>query len=326
MSPLALVFGGGNAVAAYDAGAFEAVAEAGYEPDHVAGSSAGAMTAVLVAGNPPERRVAALRAFWAAVAVPGRDLPWILDEWLRLGRIAQGLNGKLFGRPAMYRPRIAAQFDPSAQPGMQDAAPLRATLAKLVDLGRLNDGPMRVSLLAVDLQTGEEVVFDNRSGGVELDHVLASAALLPTFPPVGVKGRLLVDGGLAANTPVHLVLHPARDGLTCFAIDPFPLAAAPPKRLMDAQERQTDLMFALQTKRALTDQSRLWAAEPGLRGQVWRLEYRAAEEETALKGFDFGRPALDRRWKAGLRDMHSALTEWGGQPPDAAGLAVRGVA
>ena len=323
MSVLALVFGGGNAVAAYDAGAFEAVAAAGYEPDHVAGSSAGAMTAVLVAGNPPERRVAALREFWAAAASPGQEMPWVPAEWVRLGRIAQGLTGKLFGRPSLYRPRLDTLFDPAAPPGLQDAAPLRTTLARLVDLDLLNDGPMRVSLLAVDVVTGEEVVFDNRSGRVELEHVLASAALLPDFPPVAVDGRMLVDGGLAANAPAHLVLDPARDGLTCFVIDPFPLAAAAPKRYLDAQERQTDMIYALQTKRTLAAQARLWAADPALHGAVWRLEYRAGEEETALKGFDFGRPAIDRRWRAGLHDMQAALVEWGGRTPDSTGLTLR---
>lgn len=322
MSTLALVFGGGNAVGAYDAGAFEAVAEAGHEPDHVAGSSIGAITAMLVAGNPPERRVAALREFWDAAASPGRDLPWVPAEWLRLGRIATGLSGKLFGRPSMFQPRLESLFDPAAMPGLQDAAPMRATLSRLIDLSRVNDGPMRISLLAVDLVTGEEVVFDNRAGTIELDHVLASAALLPDFPPVGVGGRLLVDGGLAANAPVHLVLDPPRDGLTCFVADPFPLGAAAPKRYLDAQERQTDLIFAMQTRRSLATQARLWAAGTGLRGAVWRVEYRAGEEETALKGYDFGKPALDRRWQAGLSDMRAALAAWGGRTPDVAGLAL----
>jgi predicted acylesterase/phospholipase RssA len=44
----ALVLAGGNALAAYDAGAFQARAETGLEPDHIAGSSAGAISAVLV--------------------------------------------------------------------------------------------------------------------------------------------------------------------------------------------------------------------------------------------------------------------------------------
>ena len=322
MSTLALVFGGGNAVAAYDAGAFEAVAAAGHEPDHIAGSSAGAMTAALVAGNPPERRVAALRAFWEEASSPGQDSPWLPAEWLRLGRLAQGLGGKLLGRPALFRPRLEQWLDPAAPPGLQDTTPAKATLSRLIDFDRINTGKMRVSLLAVDLLTGEEVVFDNRAAPIGIDHILASSALLPDFPPVSIGGRMLVDGGLAANTPVHLVLDPARDGLVCFAVDPFPLQAAAPKRMLDAQERQTDLIFALQTRSALTAHAARWAADPALHGEVWRIEYRAGEDETALKSYDFGRPVLDRRWEAGRRDMAAALAAWGGQEPCAPGLVV----
>jgi NTE family protein len=321
VNTLALVFGGGNAVAAFDAGAFEAFAQAGHVPGHVAGASAGAMTAVLVAGNAPENRVGALRAFWDAASSPGRDIPWMPAEWARAGRLMEGLSGKLFGRPSMYRPRLEALLDPAAPPGLQDPGPLRATLARLVDLGRLNDGPIRVSINALDIETGEEVVFDNRTGRIELDHVLASAALLPDFPPVSVGGRLLVDGGLAANAPAHLVLDPPQDGLVCFVADPFPLAAAAPKRYLDAQERQTDLIFAAQTRRTLVAAARGWERD-GARGVAWRVEYRAGEEETALKGFDFSRAAIDRRWQAGLKAMRSALEAWGGAAPDQPGLTL----
>ncbi|MGI3777018.1 MAG: patatin-like phospholipase family protein [Janthinobacterium lividum] len=324
---LALVLGGGNAVAAYDAGAYEALEQAGHVPDHLAGASAGAITAVLIAGNPPGRRVAALRAFWDSVAAPQPAWP---NPWARASQLADGIQARLLGRPGMFRPRLSALANPDAPPGLYDLAPLRATLARLVDLGRLNGGDIRVSVIAVDLCTGEDVVFDTASAPVTLDHVLASAALLPNFPPVAVDGRLLVDGGLAANTPAHLVLAPPRDGLTCFVVDPFPLAAAPPASLLDAQERQSDLIFATQTRRALHAQRHLWSLEARLspeappRGTVWRLEYSAGEDETAIKGFDFGAAVLRRRWDAGADDMRTALAAWGARSPTAPGLTLLG--
>jgi len=241
--PIALVLGGGNAVAAYDAGAFEALSEAGHEPDHVAGASAGAVAAALIAGNPPERRVDVLRHFWALLTQPSLQWPWAPEQWRRPAEIRDGLATRLLGRPAMFNLNVSSLFDPSSVPSLYDLDPLRKTLESLVDLSRLNEGSMRISLLAIDLETGEEVVFDNRQMVLGIDHVLASCAMLPDFPPVSINGRVLVDGGLAANTPVHLVLEPARDGLVCFAVDPFPLAAAAPKRMLDAQERQADLTY-----------------------------------------------------------------------------------
>ena len=324
---LALVLGGGNALAAYDAGAYEALEQAGHVPDHLAGASAGAITAVLIAGNPPGRRVAALREFWDSVAAPQSAWP---APWARASQLADGLQARLFGRPAMFHPRLSALANPDAPPGLYDLAPLRATLARLVDLGRLNGGDMRVSVNAVDLRTGEDVVFDTARAPITLDHVLASCALLPSFPPMAVDGRLLVDGGLAANTPAQLVLDPPRDGLTCFVVDPFPLAAAPPASLIDAQERQSDLIFAAQTRRTLHAQRQLWSLEARLspqaapRGTVWRIEYRAGEDETPIKGFDFGAAVLQRRWAAGAADMRAALAVWDEQGPVAPGLSLLG--
>jgi predicted acylesterase/phospholipase RssA len=59
-----LVLQGGGALGAYQAGAYEGLAEAQILPDWIAGVSIGAINAALIAGNPPERRVERLRAFW----------------------------------------------------------------------------------------------------------------------------------------------------------------------------------------------------------------------------------------------------------------------
>jgi NTE family protein len=65
---IALVLQGGGALGAYQAGVYEALAEAGLEPDWVAGISIGSINSAIIAGNPPETRVDKLRTFW-------RELP-----------------------------------------------------------------------------------------------------------------------------------------------------------------------------------------------------------------------------------------------------------
>lgn len=327
--PLALALGGGNAVASYDAGAFEALHEGGYEPDHVAGASGGAVTAALIAGNRPEHRLNALRQFWDLVTQPGLKSPWVPDSWRRFSELQDGIVTRLLGRPAMFTLNFSSSFDQSAVPSLYDFAPLRKILSELIDFSQLNDGPMRVSLLAVDLKTGEEVVFDNRRLRIEVDHVLASCGMLPDFPAVTIDGRVLVDGGLAANTPAHLVLDPPQDGLICFVVDPFPLSASLPQRMLDAQERQSDLLFACQTQRSLAMYSRIWDLEARLAGNtaahgaVWHLQYHAGENETALKGYSFGAGILRRRWDAGRQDMRAALDSWRGILPSKPGLLIR---
>src|SRR6202007_339730 len=64
---VALVLQGGGALGAYQAGVFEALAEAGIQPNWIAGISIGAINAAIIAGNPPNSRVDRLREFWTQV-------------------------------------------------------------------------------------------------------------------------------------------------------------------------------------------------------------------------------------------------------------------
>ena len=72
-----LLLQGGGALGAYQAGVYEALAEAEIHPDWVAGISIGAVNATIIAGNPPKLRVEQLREFWEGVtnrhgSTPGR--------------------------------------------------------------------------------------------------------------------------------------------------------------------------------------------------------------------------------------------------------------
>src|SRR5580704_2597627 len=73
---VALVLQGGGALGAYQAGVYEALAEAGIDPDWIAGVSIGAINAAIIAGNPANSRVDRLREFWTHVT---SSAPW---DWL----------------------------------------------------------------------------------------------------------------------------------------------------------------------------------------------------------------------------------------------------
>ena len=65
-----LVLQGGGALGAYQAGVYQALHEAGIEPDWVVGTSIGAINASLIAGNEPADRLERLRnsgAAWSTV-------------------------------------------------------------------------------------------------------------------------------------------------------------------------------------------------------------------------------------------------------------------
>jgi NTE family protein len=64
---VALVLQGGGALGSYQAGFYQALAEANIHPDWIAGISIGAINAAIIAGNPPPARVDRLRDFWTQV-------------------------------------------------------------------------------------------------------------------------------------------------------------------------------------------------------------------------------------------------------------------
>src|SRR6478752_10283562 len=65
---IALLLQGGGALGSYQAGVYEALAEAELHPNWIAGISIGAINSALIAGNPPEKRVDALRSFWETIS------------------------------------------------------------------------------------------------------------------------------------------------------------------------------------------------------------------------------------------------------------------
>src|ERR1700756_4940403 len=76
---IALVLQGGGALGSYQAGVYEALAEADLHPDWVAGTSIGAINSAIIAGNAPGERVAKLKQFWNEItANPLVD--WVLES------------------------------------------------------------------------------------------------------------------------------------------------------------------------------------------------------------------------------------------------------
>ena len=78
-----LVLQGGGALGAYQAGVYQALHEAGVEPDWIIGTSIGAINASLIAGNAPEDRLERLRAFWSRVEhSPAFDIAFAANPFL----------------------------------------------------------------------------------------------------------------------------------------------------------------------------------------------------------------------------------------------------
>ena len=205
-----LLLQGGGALGAYQAGVYEGLVEAGVAPTWVVGISIGAINASLIVGNPPERRVERLREFWQRVSRDvGPPLPAWLDSLRPAVNYMAAMSAATFGIRAFFTPRMPpASFAADGTEGalsVYDTTPLKATLEELVDFDLINSGQVRLSLGAVDVRKGTSMYFDTKSTRIHSDHVRASGALPPGFPPVTIDGEHYWDGGVVSNTPITYV-------------------------------------------------------------------------------------------------------------------------
>lgn len=255
---VALVLQGGGALGSYQAGVIEALSAAAIEPDWVAGISIGAVNAAIIAGNPPERRVERLRRFWDQATSWLPSFPILPDDMVRefVHEWSAGFVA-MAGVPGFFGPRFIPPF--MAVPGtpealsFYDSRPLQQTLDELVDWELLNRGPVRLSVGAVDLESGNFRYFDTREEWIDARHIMASGALPPGLPPVEIDGNLYWDGGLVSNTPLQHVLDNQREAMIVFQVDLFSAADKRPRTIMDVLARAKEITFSSRT-RQITDQ------------------------------------------------------------------------
>lgn len=315
--PLALALSGGNALGAYQAGAYQALLERDLEPDWVAGASAGAINGAIICGNPPELRVERLRDLWRPSLAEGTtNLPAMVDEARRASAAMATLAG---GAPDLFLPRhmLGPWWNPFGNPepaSLYDTTPLRHKLDRLIDFDLLNAGKPRFSAAAVDVVTGEDVVFDTTAHRLDADHLRASSALIPAFSPVEIGERLLCDAGISANLPLDGFLSETHDGpLLCIALDLLPLHGPRPRTLGETMTRMQDLLFATQSRRAIA----AWQAifdERERSGRassvtILHISYSDQAREVSGKAFDFSPDSAGVRWQAGGADLGRALDD-----------------
>ncbi len=184
-----------------------------------------------------------------------------------------------------------------------------------MDFERLNRAEVRLTVGCVDLESGNEVYFDNTREEIGPEHILASTAITPAFPPVEIGGRLLCDPGYANNLPLDpLFDEPLEQDLLCIAVELFSLRSPQPATLDAVLERTQDILFASAARRSIKSLQR----EYGLREQLdpkgpqvrlLHLAYQAASHELAAKTFDFSPSSIADRRAAGARDIAFGLDQ-----------------
>lgn len=344
---VALVLQGGGALGAYQAGVYEALAEHGYLPHWITGVSIGAINGAIIAGNPLELRVQRLRAFWELVTdgIAGKPLlegdiaRGVFNDWSALASITSGVEG-------FYSPRMPPVWmQPWGTEGalsFYDTAPLRATLERLIDFDLLNSKEVRFSVGAANIRKGNSVYFDTEERRIGPEHIMASAALPPGFPPIDVDGEHYWDGGVLSNTPLeHLLDEHGNESMLVFQVDLFSAQGIMPRNLLDVYERHKDILYSSRTRKntnAARDAQRLRQAVERLYQKlpaklrddpdvaylrdtcsdsgtisIVHLIYRDKHYETQAKDYEFSRVSMVEHWQTGLNDTRRTLhheREW----------------
>ena len=155
--------------------------ERGIRPDVIVGTSVGALNGAWLAGH-RDSPIEDLAEIWKAI-----DRDDVFPTDLRRGLLA------LAGR----------------RQSLIDEAPLRELIDRHTTFDRLEDAPIPLHVVAVEVLTGRDVLL---SSGPAVDSVLASAALPSVFDPVEIGGVPYMDGGVGNNTPIsHAVSLPGVD-------------------------------------------------------------------------------------------------------------------
>ncbi|MEV8470261.1 patatin-like phospholipase family protein [Ralstonia sp. UNC404CL21Col] len=226
----AFVFAGGGSLGAIEAGMLRELVASGVVPDMVVGASAGAINAAFFACNPHAAGTAQLEALWRSVR-RADVMPW---SW----RAMFSMLGILGGR----------------REHLVDASGLQRLLARHFAQTLLEAATLPLHVVATDMRTGAEVVL---SSGAIVPAVLASAAIPGVFPPVRIGDRLLIDGGVANNTPISAAI---RLGATRVVVLPAGFACADRRAPRSAIEHALNALSLLVARQLVQDLER-WAGQ-----------------------------------------------------------------
>jgi NTE family protein len=344
---VALLLQGGGALGAYQAGVYEALAEAGLHPDWAVGISIGGINSAIIAGNPRETRVAKLREFWELVSRSPFDLDGNLGPLPERSGAARAFAQQLsastatmLGVPGFYAPRIpSALFQPPGTleaTSFYDTSALKPTLERLIDFDLINyeSHDVRLSLGSVNARSGQLVYFDPSTDVIRAEHVMASGALPPGFPAVEIDGEHYWDGGVVSNTPLSWIARQHLTSTLAFQVDLWAAPGPFPRNLQEVMIRMKEILNSSRTTyytSGYKELNQLHSTLARFLGQVpeefkrgedakylmsvaekqvhhlVNLVYRPTSPEDASKENEFSRKSVEERWLAGYRDTVNAL-------------------
>ena len=334
---IVLVLQGGGALGAYQAGVYQALHEAGIEPDWIIGTSIGAINGSLIAGNLAGERLGKLEEFWRRMAHrPAFNVP----VWTGVPETIAYWKALLRGIPGFFEPNPGAFLGTHVPLGVEQAGfystePLERTLRELVDFSLINRCKPRLTVGAAHVRTSAMRYFDSRDGELGIRHVMASGALPPAFPAVRIDGELYWDGGILSNTPTEAIFddNPRKNSLI-FAVHLWNPMGEEPGSIWEVLNRHKDIQYSSRVASHIARQRQMHhmrhiinelgkmlpedvrktpaARELTAYGcptqmHVVRLLAPQLDNENHTKDVDFSPSSIQARWEAGYVNTKGVL-------------------
>lgn len=350
-----LVLQGGGALGAFQVGVYQALHEAGVEPDWIIGTSIGAINAAMIVGNARENRLRVLDQFWRGLQRPD---PWAaIPAWTGVPDALSSWATLAGGVPGFFHPNLPAFLGDHVHLGVERAGyystvPLRETVTRLVDFERLAAGPPRLTVGAAHVRSSTMRYFDTREMTLTPDHIMASAALPPGFPAVRIDGDLYWDGGVLSNTPSEVVFDdsPRRTSLI-FAVQLWNPDGLEPGTMAEVLHRLKDVQYSSRIASQIARQRQMHQLRHVInqlvehvpreargsacvkelasygchtRMHVVRLRAPRLDGESHTKDVDFSARALHMRREAGYEATTRALSQaqWEGDHDPLAAVVI----
>ena len=260
----------GGALTAYQGGVYQALHEAGIEPDWVIGTSSGAINAAIIAGNPPEKRLDRLREFWTSMEYK----PWwqdspLLASWFGGSRVfaemtnnAAHMAAFFSGVPGYYAPDHAlALAGVNAPLGAERASlytteQLDKTMTALTDFGLVQFRHAAPHREYGQREDWAHAILGKRPHPAEPQPRTCVRRVADFVPGSAHRRRSLLGRGIYSNTPIEVVFddNPRRDSIV-FADQMWHSSGPEPQSFMDVLSREKDIQFASRDANHVRQQS-----------------------------------------------------------------------
>ncbi len=281
-----LILQGGGSLGAFACGVFNTFAKKNIKFNIISGTSIGAINGAIAAGSKNDNPAKDLEEFWMEIAESSINVIPDMFSFDYFDQTHQqdfkrsssaSLNAAIFGVPKFFVPRWFnwnvfqsqnahdTNIFPSQWTYIYDNTPLEKTLKKYIDFKKLsphvkkgentnnngsddnNSSIPRLIITAVDVLSGQAIIFDSYKIQIQMKHLLATIGYPQYgFPWVDVDdGVYAWDGSLLSNTPVRevMIASPSSDK-NIFIIENYPRKIDRlPTNMSEVQSRAKDIMF-----------------------------------------------------------------------------------